>query len=867
MLASALLLRAHFKVQRAAPTSRRYGSLRVVSIPANAQQNTTLNVGDVRDTVTVCDEIDSLAVMSTTDVSGVTAFVAEACASTEVLGGSYTGSALLSKDRDLQNLTDYFERPRLARRYTLTAGSRSVLEVFDVNATTLFNNSTGVFLNGLARMTGVFGLRFKLKLRLQVAATPFHQGIVYLSWQYHCSAAGAAPGIFNRGGLVQTATNLPHVRLDLSQQTMVELEIPFVHTNEFMTLTEGNWPYGAIGVGVLLPYESVAGMGAPTLEMYFSLHDIEFYGASPQGTTTIVPQSGLLAESESDARPFSSAAGAAARSIRFLAKGVPAISSFAMPVSWFLDCTAGALRAFGFSKPTVKDPVPYVLTSRNIRETNVDVPSSAIVVGPKCDNQLAVSHGFGCTDVDDMAISYITSQWGQICVGNLPTSLAHGSALYATRVSPSYFWFRAPSARPLGNRPAPITSTATTNSFIPSSLFFISSMFRSWRGGIRFRFTFSKTKMHSGRLLCTFVPNPVFASDSNGVMPNVLGPESVGGVTQPFGHSAIFDLKDNNVFEFDVPYIVATPYMPFWASVGDISLVVIDPLVAPSNVAQQVGVLVEVCGSSDFELAQPVSPPYASMGNTAAGATIMVQSGLPTTPTTASSSTLTMGEKIMSVKQLIMLPKWTDTIDVPAGSNSDMRLPPWFFHRNPPVTAPYPAGTTFPEAFGIAGNLATAYTWARGSTEYHVYEVNPGANRSLMVAKQSRIDYNIPYVVASGQKGFRGDSSTPMVISTDGVLHAKFPAYTQTARVSAAVLNDSDYSCKVNYIPTSVVTSPSLSALPVVNFNNTTGALTNVRIGRAAGDDAALSMYIGPCPLALLQSGSISTDIDPDIAF
>jgi hypothetical protein len=818
----------------------------------------------IRDDIVVCDDIDGIAVNTTTDISGVTAFVAEACAAMEVMGNSYRGSSVLKMDSGLQNLTNYFERPRLAKRYTMSAASRAAIDVFDITYGILFNNATGVFINGATRLTGVFGLRFKLKIRLQVAATPFHQGVLALSWQYHADTS-ATNGVFNRNTLPQTCTNLPHVRLDLSQQTMVELEVPFMHTNEFMTTGEV-WPYGSIGLTALLPYETVTGMGAPTIEMYFSLHDMEFFGAAPQATTTIVPQSGIEVEQESDARPLSSAAGAAARSIRYLAKGVPAISSIASPVSWFLDATAGALRAFGFSRPTVKDPVVYMYPTGNVRETNTDIPSPAIMVGPKSDNHLAVSTGFGGHDVDDMALSYITSQWAQINVGNLPTSLTHGSSLYASKVGPNYFWFRAPAARPLGNKPAPIASGATKNCFIPSHLFFLGQMFRLWRGSIKYRFTFSKTKMHAGRLLCSFIPNPAWLTNSDGVMPNVLGPEAVSSITQPFGHSAIFDLKDNNVFEFEVPYIAATPYQNFFSSIGDISLVVIDPLVATANVSTNVGFLVEVCGGSDFEFAMPVTPIYPSMGNYNGGG-ILVQSGLPTTPTTSDVSTLTIGEKLMSVKQLIMLPKWTDTSAVVTGTAGDVIVPPWFFHRNPPITVPFPAGTTFPEAYSIGGNLATCYTWARGSTEVHAYAYGASAN-VLFTAKQAPFDYNASWLVASGQQGFRGRSSTPTVISESGDIHAKFPAYLANARIPAAFLNNSDYSATIGYVATSTVPFAGLTALPVLGFKNSSGSTVDVRVGRAAGDDAALSMYIGPCPLALLQSGAgFTVNPDPDTKF
>jgi len=842
----------------------RFGGLSILFSPANAQDKTALNTDGIRDEIEVCDAIDGLGVTTMTDVSGVTAFVAEACAATEVMGSSYRGSALTVRDVDLQNLTDYFERPRLAKRYTLTAGSRAAVDTLNVTYDALFNNTTGVFVNGATRLTGVFGLRFKLRVRLQVAATPFHQGVVALSWQYHADNSGTM-GIFNRNSLPQTCTNLPHVRLDISQQTMVELEVPFMHTNEFMTTGEV-WPYGSLGINTLLPYESVAGMGAPTLELYYSLHDMEFFGAAPQAVTTIVPQAGAAEkEQEDDSRPFSSSVYAASRSIKYLAKGVPSISSLATPVTWFLDASAGALRAFGFSRPNIKDPVIYMFPSANVREINTDIPTPAIMVGPKADNHLAISTGFGGHDVDDMALSYITSQWGQINVGNFPTSLTHGSALYAARVGPSYFWFRQPSARPLGNKPAPIASGAAKNAFVPSHLFWIGQMFRFWRGNIKYRFTFSKTKMHGGRLLCSFIPRPDFLTNSDGVLNNVQGPESVGGVTQPFGHSAIFDLRDNNVFEFEVPYVAATPYLNFWSSVGDISLVVIDPLVATANVATQVGVLVEVCGGTNYELAVPVSPIYPAMGNVTAG-NIIVQSGLPATATNDSTSTLTIGEKLMSVKQLIMMPKWTDTLGAAIGLSNDVIVPPWFYHRNPPNTAPFAAGTQFVEAYSFGGNIATAYTWARGSTELHAYAI--GSFPFVWFnAKQAPNDYNKTWLLADGYQGFRGRSSTPMVLSDSNCIHAKFPAYTGTARIPAGYLNNSDYNCRVDYIPTAPVVYPGLPSLPTLGFRNLGTAAVDVRVGRAAGDDAALSMYIGPCPLAVPPAGAATANFDPDIKF
>jgi hypothetical protein len=777
------------------------------------------------------------------------------------MGRHYVGSSLLLKDPALQNLTQYFERPRLVKRYTLTGGSRSVLDVFDVNANSLFNNTTGVFVSGFQRLTGVYGLRFKLKVRLQVAATPFHQGVIALGFQYYAASTGLTQ-VFNRCTLPQSITNLPHVRLDVSQSTMVELEVPFVHVNEFMTVDEGSFPYGCVGISTILPYETVVGLGAPTLEMYFSLHDMEFFGAEPLATTTITPQSGVEVENEVDARPFSSAAAAASRSVRFLARGIPSISSIAMPAAWFLDATAGALRAFGYSRPNVKDPVAYFMPSCNVREINTDIPTPAIMLSPKADNHIETAP-FGGHDVDDMALSYVTSQWGQICVGNLTTSLAHGAALYATQVSPSCFWFRTPVGAPYGNARAPVGAGATKNCFFPSHLFHFGQMFRMWRGSVRFRFTFSKTKMHGGRLLCSFNPSAAWLKNSDGTVPTVPGPEVAGGLTQPFGHSMIFDLRDNNVFEFEVPYVAATPYQQFWSSIGGLSIVVVDPLVASATVSNTVGFLVEVCGGSDFEYAVPASPVYPSMGNFSSGA-LVVQSGLPTSATSSSVSRLTIGEKVMSVKQLIMLPKWTDTTSVPTSTVASQQIPPWYYHRNPPITAPFPAGTTFPEAFGIASNIAVCYTWAKGSTEVHAY-CSASGGRNLMGIRHSVFDNAQPWVNASGLVGFRSRCSDPFVWTQDQHLHVRMPSYQSVVRIPAATFNNCDYSMTFPSIPLTPIDSSIVTILPEFAFRNISGSGAYLKLGRAAGDDAALSMYIGPCPLALLQAGAVTAFPDPDL--
>jgi hypothetical protein len=803
-----------------------------------------------------------MTISNAVSTEGVTSFVQEACTAVDVMGSYYTGSKLVQRQEDLQNLTEYFARPRLINRGTLTT-SRNTFQIVDVDISTLFNT---YFPNGFNRLTGVYGIRFSVNFKLQVASTPFHQGVLAMGWQYGVTSTNPQD-YWTRGTFPAACTNLAHVRLDISESTMAEIKIPFVHAAEFLTIDTQDqlFPYGMLSLTSIVPYQAVSGMNAPTYEVYINLSDLEFIGAEQQGTTVITPQSGRYAkqrESEEDARPLSSAAGMAAKAITLVGKGIPLLSSVTAPLSWFLEASGGALRAFGFSKPAIKDPIMRMIPVTTICEQNVDVASPVNVVGPRCDNELAISTGFSGCDLDEMALSYVLSQYSQICVGFLTTSLAHGAALYATNVSPSYFWFRQPAGAPYGNRAAPLVSGATANSFFPSHAFFIGQMFRLWRGGFKFRFTFGKTKMHGGRLLVSFNPLSLFKKDSDGLISGVAGPEITGSLVQPFGYSAIFDLRDSNVFEFEVPYTASIPYSAFNSITGGLAVTVIDPLQVTGNISTSVGFLVEVACMDDFEYAMPAPPEY--VGITPSASTIVVQSGRLVSSQKAEASTLCIGERIHSLKQLIMLPKMTDSIMGATNGNYTAIVPPWFYQ--PKFTAsPFPITTTFPEGFGFAGNIAMCYTWVRGSTDVHVYPTRAG--NLLVTAMQATFDYMTQWIVASGQRGLRGRAcALASIMCNQGSHHVKFPGYSCAARIPSCALNSGDFKAALSWTPTTIPNQAYCPTLPVITINNNSSGQTPVRISRSAGDDALMAHYIGPPPLALLQATQ-NVYPDPDILY
>lgn len=751
--------------------------------------------------------------------------MSEACEAVSVLGADFRGQKLSGVEPDIQNLTKYFARPRLIAHGDLgTTRTRQWFET--VSASDIFAKY-GVA--GENRLNGVYGVRFKIVYTLQVSSTPFHQGLLALSWQYGPPYLAK----FLRAKESFTATNIPHVRMNLADTTMVQLQVPFLYFADFLK-RDSTQQYGTISLNNLLPCPTVPGLSPPHYKVLMHLEDVELIGVEPVATTTLQLQSNIQnKEVESDAYPFSSAGYAAARALRFIGKGIPALSSVAGTASWFLNSAAGAARSFGYSKPTVADPPARITTIGGVLEHNIDVPSNAVMLAPFISNRTEIDPSVGGTDADEMSFGYITSQWSQICVGSINTAQTHGTTVYATGISPSRFWARAKTSGIPSNVSKPLTANAIT-CILPSNIYFLASQFRYWRGSFKFRFTFSKTKMHGGRVMLMFIPN----AQQNDV---ALLPEVVTSMTQPSGHSAIFDLRDSDTIEFEVPYTGLYPYSYFTESVGTLSMTVLDPLLASSVIADNVDFLVEVC-SSDFEVSNLIGVTTIAHpdGN------VQLQSAIVQDTYGDQASRFAIGEKFNSVKQLISLP--TQMTIRHKGYSYDYDFPPWYYH--PPV--PINHGSIPEGAQSLAGNWSTCYAFARGATDLHVYQAQDSNSATSSVFLHSVYDTN----------NVEPATNMPYVVTHDGHLHVRCPHYPRAARVSPQSFNDFSWSVTsdvdgkppanrmLKYTAGGEEPIFMASMVPRLRTTYLSNSGTNgLIVKRAAADDAVLSHYMGPPPV------------------
>lgn len=797
----------------------------------------------------------SMALDGQAQATGVTTFANEACEATDIFDSYFEDQDLIAQ-ADLQDLKAYFERPRLISRGTVAFGSRAQILGIAVERATF----KSWFPQWSNRLSGAYGITFTMNFRLQVAATAFHQGLLALSNQYGWGSTQSAN--FTRGGNSASATNIPHVRLDLTETTMVELKVPFLYHNDFFPV-EDNFGidtqyYSYVSLNTILSSISVAGLSPATYELYVYFSDIKLFGADNAAVTSIALQSGGVVKKElKESKLLSNSLGGAAKVASFVGRNIPSLAALAGPTAWALDTAAGIAKYFGYSRPMLQDPPMRVIRMPYSGETNVDVAMAGYTLGTQQSNTLAISPNFGASNVDEMTFDFIKKQWSQICVGTVTSSNTHNQAIYATPVSLSCFWFRAPAAATYCNWTYPANSASllsqSGNAFLPSSLMNLGSFFRQWRGGIRFRFTFAKTKFHGGRYMVSYNPRmgkTDFRATFGGA---IQGPENVAGLVQPYGYSMIIDLKDGNVFEFSVPYMMEVPWCSFESDVGGLSMVCIDPLQSSSSVTPTVPFMVEVCAEDDFEVNDYSGPYFVPAPN----GTIYTQSGGTVRTVSKDPSPFTMGEKLMSVKQIIQIP-WWGNYSVNASATLAHVIAPWYVNL---TFWPVINGAGLPNVNTIAvkgaGNPASiwakCYAYAKGGTDFHLYTKGPGANNVAVIAQQSPATYRT-FGANNAGYSYRGMyGSTPKVMTTgESPLHIRTPAFQMFKRIPTQALDGIVFSTWGLGTVASGYYRSHFDSVTVDNGAN--AAPVGVFVARAAADDAALAHYMGPVPIYIPNS-------------
>jgi len=427
------------------------------------------------------------------------------------------------------------------------------------------------------KMSGFFGFRATCVVRLQVNAQRFQQGILLLNYIPFPGIASTKLQQVNKH--IAFKSQLPSVRMNISNESEVVFRIPFISPQNFYQRKEYSYDWAQFRATVYSPF--VGGNAQVTCWCHFEDVEPVFPIAQSGKTRSGGPKSKKYdpADNEDDGGVLSSATGHFSRAFGDLSK-VPLLTSIAAPTAWFLGATSKLLASFGFSNPVTTKPrmaiVPKILSHAN----NCDTEDNSDSHGLFLSNKVARLPGFAGTDIDEMSMQYITSIPGYLTQFSWSTATAVNTNLLSIPIRPRDF---------SNTYTVTLTSgTYTLYAFPPMS--YLAMMHQYWRGAIKFRFMVAKTEYHSGRVMISFNPD---------------GTNALAQANAQYTYRWIWDVRESNEFEVEVPFVSGTPWRTNTQldRTGFLNLFVLNPLVAPSSVSSSINCLVEVCGGKDFQLA------------------------------------------------------------------------------------------------------------------------------------------------------------------------------------------------------------------------------------------------------------------------
>jgi hypothetical protein len=524
-----------------------------------------------------------------------------------------------AKEDRIHTIYDFLSRPvvLVATQYQVGDAPNTPI----TGASVLFPDAIWTHPVWAEKMKGFRYWRATLNFQLQINASPFDIGRVWMFWSPFDTDRGDLKPVYSRTNV----TGYPGVECDIGNKMTVEFKVPYV--SPFTHIDQRNpfsQPYGALRVYVLNEYNS-SNETAVDLTIYCWMSDIDL--AIPTSIVTFPTvyskQSGKEAQVKSKTGLITGGARLVGEAARMFANS-PVIGEVAKDVGWLADAAGGAANLLGFSKPQDLE-IPTVVQNVPAKGyTHTDGVDVSVVLGAKPDNEVKASYGVFGTKEDEMNFSYIISKpnW----IERFPwsfTDAAKTNLLYSLPIT-------------AGICGTDVPPTMTPGSFYtPTHLAKIASGFRYWRGGVSIRLSAVKNEHYSGRLLIVYFPG--FATTDV---------QTYDGTDISMCHQWIWDIKDDADLQLTVPYNSNTQFkrVRLFANndtterdllgpdviTGVLGIYVENRLRGPATVPDTIYIHVWVHGASDMVFAVPDQVKYTDLYAPVAAAQLPVVTGFQT---------------------------------------------------------------------------------------------------------------------------------------------------------------------------------------------------------------------------------------------
>ncbi len=375
-------------------------------------------------------------------------------------------------------------------------------------------------------------LRAKLCMKIVINATPFHFGLLRVSYEPSVNIANTGfrrskirTNLVSSNPYVIPYSQLPGTWVYPANNAGGEIHVPFFKHGNWAVLTSAS---DIKSLGVLdyyiaapLAVASSSGSTSVTISTFAWLEDVELSGSTAQLT--------LQAKDEYDG-PVSAPASAVSNVSRLL-ENVPIIGKFARATTIGATAIANVASMFGFTNvpniSTVNAIVPT--TTPHLASCEISTPIQKLSLDPKQELSLDPSlHGL--TSEDEMCIKSIVQRESTLTLTSWSTADAVGTVVFNANPSPMLFGrveiLDGASAR-------------KAHRIYHTPMSYVGMLFQHWRGDIIFDFDVVCTKFHKGRLKVGWDP---------------LGSGGTTALNENEVYTTIIDIGENNKASIRVPY-------------------------------------------------------------------------------------------------------------------------------------------------------------------------------------------------------------------------------------------------------------------------------------------------------------------------
>ena len=275
-----------------------------------------------------------------------------------------------------QTLKDFLAKPVLLSSTTWGAQiAGATLVTHDIPEVPLAIN---VFAE---KVKGFLGFKGTAHLRVQVNGNKFQAGRLLVVFIPQGQVNGASPTQHVRS--LMAATQLPRIELDLSSETEVEMEIPYISPTPFYNRVTGSGPMGQLKILVYSPIATGTGSTTAELTVWCSFSEVELAGPIAQMSSARPRRRKKNpTDEEKDAMglsPISSGLSGLSRASDALS-AIPVLSAFTAPAAWALDIMSGVASAFGYSKPSNAESSTKISSTWRTSMVPITIPVSVLTV-------------------------------------------------------------------------------------------------------------------------------------------------------------------------------------------------------------------------------------------------------------------------------------------------------------------------------------------------------------------------------------------------------------------------------------------------------------------------------------------------------